>query len=47
MKPLAIIILGLTIAIGTYLNSMDYKNDDSSAMIEDTVESSMAAPVPL
>ncbi len=47
MKPLAIIILGLTIAIGTYLNSLDFKAEDSSAMIEDTVGSSMAAPVPL
>lgn len=44
MKRIAIFIVVLTLAIGTYLNIKQNKGD-SQVMIEDTVESSMAAPI--
>lgn len=43
MKGIAVFIILLTLAIGTYLNRMD--KTDSQVMIEDSVESSLAAPV--
>lgn len=42
MKGIAVFIILLTLAIGTYLNRMDA---DTQVMVEDTVESSMAAPI--
>lgn len=42
MKGIIVFIVLVTLAIGSYLNKMD-TND--SAMVEDTVESSLAAPV--
>lgn len=43
MKPIALIILALTLAIGTYM-SRNTEND-AQVMIEDSIGSSMAAPV--
>jgi hypothetical protein len=44
MKGIAVFIVLLTLAIGTYLNKMD-KSSNGQVMVEDSVESSMAAPV--
>lgn len=42
MKPIALIILALTLAIGTYLNTKT--ETETQVMIEDFIGSSMAAP---
>lgn len=42
MKGIIVFIVLLTLAIGTYMNRIGSK---SSVLIEDTVESTMAAPV--
>lgn len=44
MKPLAFILLALFITFGAYLSSFDTEKDNQ-VMIEDSVGSSMAAPV--
>ena len=44
-RIIPVIIVAITIALGTYLNSMDAeKNPQASQMIEDSVGSTMAAP---
>jgi hypothetical protein len=43
MKPIALIILALTLAIGTYM--VRNTKSDAQVMIEDSIGSSMAAPV--
>jgi hypothetical protein len=43
MKGVAVFLVLLTLAIGTYLFGKDM--NDSQVMIEDVVESSLAAPV--
>ena len=43
MKSIALIILALTLAIGTYMGRN--KESDTQVMIEDSIGSSMAAPV--
>lgn len=49
MKPISFIILGLILAIGTYLNNLDpektSQNVNREELIEDSVGTSMAAPV--
>jgi hypothetical protein len=42
MKGIIVFLVLLTLAIGSYMNKMDTTD---SAMVEDSVESSMAAPV--
>ena len=44
MKPISLFILILILVVGTYLNQMD-PDKDAQVMIEDTVGSSMAAPI--
>lgn len=44
MKPFALALLALVLAMGFYLNKMDPDKDSAQVMIEDSVESSMAAP---
>jgi hypothetical protein len=44
MKVIAACIVLATLAIGTYLNFMD-KDADTQVMVEDKIESSLAAPV--
>jgi hypothetical protein len=44
MKSFALILLALTLAIGTYLNRKD-SDKDARVMIEDSVGSTLAAPI--
>lgn len=43
MKPVTLFILMTVLALGFYLNTLD-PNKDSQVLIEDKVDSKMAAP---
>jgi hypothetical protein len=45
MKAITVFLVLLTLAIGTYLNNLDANKTPNQTLIQDEVESSMAAPV--